>query len=259
MYIENLCGDTTMYYQYVEVYEAPTALFGVPSPLCVGEQFTLTNVTQPGIGIGCNTNTTYTWDFGDGNTSVLTNPIHTYADAGLYNITLTAYSTPECFDDTTIQVYVTGVHAEFPNDSVCFGASTTFNGTAWGYDDPLRTPNPAVPIISYYWDFGTGATSTQEDPVYPFPTPGFHTVSFTATNQFGCDTTVTQTIYIGQMDIDTVIVESSGSSLIRLQLMPSLLCSAVHLFPARVSFTQYGTVKPTSLTSSLLPPVEARR
>ena len=33
---------------------------------------------------------TFAWDFGDGNTSTDTNPIHTYSGGGSYDVTLTA-------------------------------------------------------------------------------------------------------------------------------------------------------------------------
>ena len=32
---------------------------------------------------------TWFWDFGDGNTSILQNPIHFYQDSGTYNVNLT--------------------------------------------------------------------------------------------------------------------------------------------------------------------------
>lgn len=34
----------------------------------------------------------YEWDFGDGNTSTLKDPVHTYIEPGVYNISLLAYS-----------------------------------------------------------------------------------------------------------------------------------------------------------------------
>ena len=34
--------------------------------------------------------TSYSWDFGDGNTSIETSPVHTYADYGLYSVSMTA-------------------------------------------------------------------------------------------------------------------------------------------------------------------------
>jgi len=39
---------------------------------------------------------TYNWDFGDGNTSILKNPIHTYTVKGDYTVTLTAYDANGC-------------------------------------------------------------------------------------------------------------------------------------------------------------------
>lgn len=44
---------------------------------------------------GTTVNTSYTWDFGDGNSSTLENPTHTYADFGVYYLCLTLYNALE--------------------------------------------------------------------------------------------------------------------------------------------------------------------
>ncbi|MCB2218923.1 MAG: DUF2271 domain-containing protein [Bacteroidetes bacterium] len=49
--------------------------------------------------------TTYLWDFGDGNTSTDNNPVHTYAEAGSYNVNLTA-NYLECSDEENHEVSV---------------------------------------------------------------------------------------------------------------------------------------------------------
>jgi PKD repeat protein len=49
---------------------------------------------------------TYTWNFGDGGTSTLTGPQHTFADTGNYCIRLTAISQYGCKDSTTNCIYV---------------------------------------------------------------------------------------------------------------------------------------------------------
>ncbi len=41
---------------------------------------------------------TYTWDFGDGDSSNLTNPTHTYSGVGIYNACLTIYDSLGCSD-----------------------------------------------------------------------------------------------------------------------------------------------------------------
>ncbi|MEL6660761.1 MAG: PKD domain-containing protein, partial [Bacteroidota bacterium] len=44
--------------------------------------------------------TTYTWDFGDGNTSTEESPTHTYAEDGTYDVTLTAKNGDNSDEDT---------------------------------------------------------------------------------------------------------------------------------------------------------------
>lgn len=64
-----------------------------------GNTLTFTNTSQNATGA------TYAWDFGDGNTSTLENPTHTYTDAGNFTIQLIV-STP-CGSDTTTQTFAT--------------------------------------------------------------------------------------------------------------------------------------------------------
>ena len=55
--------------------------------------------------------TNYSWDFGDGNSSTDVSPTHTYANTGIYNVTLIAES--PCDSDTiSYQVHVTVVSVE---------------------------------------------------------------------------------------------------------------------------------------------------
>lgn len=56
-----------------------------------------------------NSNTCF-WDFGDGNTSTQTNPVHKYEQEGTYTVTLYAYNGNGCNDTTELEVIV---HPEF--------------------------------------------------------------------------------------------------------------------------------------------------
>lgn len=49
----------------------------------------------------------YFWDFGDGTTSTLSNPTHSFTTAGVYTITLTMSNNCQCFNTTTIEVEIT--------------------------------------------------------------------------------------------------------------------------------------------------------
>lgn len=59
----------------------PTANFASKADATNTKQITFTNNSTYGIS--------YTWDFGDNTTSTSTAPVHTYAAAGTYNVTLT--------------------------------------------------------------------------------------------------------------------------------------------------------------------------
>ncbi|MEY3835978.1 MAG: hypothetical protein RI989_1406 [Bacteroidota bacterium] len=60
----------------------PTASFTSPTSTCVSTPVAFTNTS---IG----TPTSYLWNFGDGQTSTLANPTHTYATSGTFTVTLT--------------------------------------------------------------------------------------------------------------------------------------------------------------------------
>lgn len=49
-----------------------------------------------------NNATAWLWDFGDGNTSILKNPLHQYTEVGVYNVTLTASNVFGLVNSTTI-------------------------------------------------------------------------------------------------------------------------------------------------------------
>ncbi|MFW6302534.1 MAG: PKD domain-containing protein, partial [Bacteroidales bacterium] len=76
----------------------------------------------------------WSWDFGDGNTSTLQNPLHTYDADGTYTVTLTV-SNAHGSDDTTMTDYIT---IDMPDEPViadeenCGAGSVTLSSTASG-------------------------------------------------------------------------------------------------------------------------------
>lgn len=68
-------------------------------------------VTFTDVSLTSNTITNWLWDFGDGNTSTMQNPTHTYAGNGAYTVCLTV--TDACGTDSTCQtVTIMGVNVE---------------------------------------------------------------------------------------------------------------------------------------------------
>jgi len=141
-------------------------------PLTV--QFTDTSTDQP---------TSWLWNFGDGGTSTLQNPVHTYMNYGTYTANLIAsngYDEPMSSPDILITVN------SFP--SVNFTASNTTGkpGTTVIFTDQSKGfPSPT----SWYWDFGDGYSSTYQNPSHQYINSGFYNVSHSATNSQGTNWT----------------------------------------------------------------------
>ena len=139
-----------------------------------------------------NTNTgpwNYSWDFGDGTTSTDPNILeHTYADAGTYSISLTA------FTGTCEQVAVKSVTINpVPPNPPIVDFDYTVGGCA-----PLIVQftnlSQFTDDTSYQWSFGAGqGTSTSINPTYTYFEPGIYTVSLTGANSVGQTDTETKT------------------------------------------------------------------
>jgi len=127
--------------------------------------------------------TNWEWDFGDGNTSSIQNPSHTFNDTGSYTISLKAAndfgSGIETKEDYIIVSTVAPAPvADFYASEVFIdvGQSLTF------YDQSSNSPT------SWQWDFGDGNTSAVQNPSHSYDNSGSYTISLTATNASGSDT-----------------------------------------------------------------------
>ncbi|MBE9576156.1 PKD domain-containing protein, partial [Flavobacterium proteolyticum] len=129
---------------FVMDFTGTTATFTSPTPsftasaACLGQATNFTNTT-----IGSNT---YSWNFGDGFTSNLENPSHTYAATGTYNVTLLVTTVPGgCQNQIIIPVTVSPIPTvnAGSDTSTCSGACVTLSGAtnATGYTGPLSLSN----------------------------------------------------------------------------------------------------------------------
>lgn len=106
--------------------------------------------------------TSFQWDFGDGFTSDMVEPVHTFKNETVndvvYNVTLSASSEHDCSATLTkpITVYATPQANFLPTPSL-----QVFPNATVAIDN---RSNPASPAWKYSWDFGDGVTSTDANP-----------------------------------------------------------------------------------------------
>ncbi len=135
--------------------------------------------TDATVDNGGSSITGWSWSFGDGGTSTLQNPTHTYAANGTYGVMLTVYNAAGCTD--TIYDYVVVNNACFINPFFQPTTTSAFVGNQIFFTD-LSQPV----IVSWLWDFNDGTTSTIANPSHMYTQPGVYTVCLTVTSNTGC-------------------------------------------------------------------------
>jgi PKD repeat protein len=141
----------------------------------------------------------YTWDFGDSNTSTEANPTHTYAATGTYLVTLNA--TNECGTRSVTETIIISGDAPLPaiiatNTQGCAPLSVAFADQSEGAP------------TAWAWTFpgGNPGTSTEQNPNVTYSTSGVYDVTLAVTNIFGT-TIATFPTQIEVLDFPTAAFE----------------------------------------------------
>ncbi len=173
-------GNYTYGYGYLNVYDAglsfclqpgpPVAEFSSNSPVCLGEPVVLTDESTGDPPI-----TAWTWAFGDGYTSTLQHPTHTYALAGDYAVLLAV---------------------ESPSGTAAVSHTVTVNPlpeASFDYRPPAGQPpltvyltNTSRYAISPTWDFGDGSGDVGDCVSHTYGMTGTYTVTLTVDSPHGC-------------------------------------------------------------------------
>jgi len=111
------------------------------------------------------------WDFGDGFSSTLQNPSHTYANIGTYNVCLLPYDTSgyHCYSSVCHQVTIApNMQAGFS-----FTQDSIYSNKYHFSDNSIGTVN------SWSWDFDDNTSSNVQNPTHSFVNPGLYDVELT--------------------------------------------------------------------------------
>ena len=225
--------------QYINIFPIPVVNFSAtPLSGCVPLTVQFTDLsTATGSAI-----TSWLWDFGDGTTGNVRNPLHTYTSAGNYNVTLRVTTVSGCSKTLTKNNYIhasNGVIANFTN--------TLPTGCSLPVTISFTNTSSGSGTLSYLWDFGDGFTSTLQNPAHTYVTQGSFTVSLRVSSSTGCITTITKP--------NAVVINFIRASFIS----PASSC-----INDAVTFTNTSTPTPTSVlwdfgdgtTSTTLSPIK---
>jgi PKD repeat protein len=149
---------------------------------------------------------TYLWSFGDGATTMLTNPSKGFPGAGFYQVTLTAVDSLGCMSTLTktveIDPSVSGPSASFNtdyqvqclgNNNFNFYNTSTYMGTGW--------------INKYYWYFGDGSMDSSNTFIYnkKYSSAGNYIVTLIAVGAEGCRDTMSMYIQVRPLPCSGVL------------------------------------------------------
>jgi PKD repeat protein len=197
-FVNNGCSfDTTL--AFVEVFPAPIADFTTDVlNACAGDPVQFINESSDVNNVA--------WYFGDGNTSAVTNPQHTYMAGGVYNVTIEVSSAGnECTATITqpFTVYLApNVNFTVPNQVGCSPFTVNFQNTTTGGS-------------FYAWDFGNGESANSVNPSQTFlnnsAVPELYTVTLTATSLQLCEASTSFDIIVSPTPVSAFTLAQTES------------------------------------------------
>ncbi|MBC7411016.1 MAG: PKD domain-containing protein [Bacteroidia bacterium] len=141
LFVTTTTGCNAFYLDTILVNPQPIANFGATN-LCDKNKTQFTDSTKIKSGQTLN----WLWSFGDGGSSSLENPTHTYSSPTVYNVTFTTESDKGC--RSTIKKKIT-IHpnpvASFTTNLACLTDSTRFTNTS--------SISVGSTIVKNYWNF----------------------------------------------------------------------------------------------------------
>lgn len=172
---------------------AVVADFNVPNTVCAPILLGLQNTSQR-----ISDSTNFFWDFGDGSTSTVENPTHSYTQSGIYTITLIARDLGSCnFADTVSHEIVVLSNSNYSLDTVaiCNGDFTQIGIPPGGND-----------ILSYEWSPQTDLSNPFISNPIASPTSSTQYMLFVTDGV--CIDTIVQQVNVENLTIDAGIEQT---------------------------------------------------
>jgi gliding motility-associated-like protein len=131
------------------------------------------------------------WNFGDGSTSTVQHPVHTYTNPGFYTVSLIVRSNDGC----SATVMQPGAVLVYPSPIADFRVDRT--GTTKNNNKVVKFENLSADYISLTWNMGDGTVLYDvQEPVHRFAEYGKYEVQLIAYSSNGCVDTIIRVLEI---------------------------------------------------------------
>ena len=170
----------------IKVYAPPVVNAGEDIDLCLSgsDEYRVAFSAKDVSGSG---DLTYSWDFGDGDTTTGKSVTHVYKKSGTYNVTLTADNwlglpCSSCQDSLIVTLNRKPIANAGPNLVCCIDKVSVF--------DASGSSDPDGDSLTYIWDFGDGVTAEGVKVEHTYTKIGKYTVTLVVKDDSGkpCDT-----------------------------------------------------------------------
>ncbi len=209
-----ICGSVTSL--------SPFALFETPLPppqpdfaadTTAGVDSLTVKFTDTSVG----SVTAWVWSFGDGDSSFVQNPTHTYT-VGTFTVILTATGPggSNTIGKADLISVLEGVKADFSPDTTSGRVPlvVTFSDPSTGTD----------PLSTWLWTFGDGDSSRVQHPTHTYTEANSYDVTLTVTAETGTDTKTVQDLIVVTPNLSPTapVPLSPADGAIRVPLSPTL-------------------------------------
>jgi gliding motility-associated-like protein len=179
------CKDT--FSQQIRLAALPSAGFSInTTPQCIKEnKFILTNSSSVAFGT-----VKYLWDFGNGTTDTIKDPVYSYKTEGNYTIQLITTASVDCADTISKTVTVN------PSPSTSFSINDSdqcFNGNNFIFTNTSTIKSGS---LTYQWNFGDASTANGTNASHSFSVDQNFKVKLVSLSDLGCKDSITKNALI---------------------------------------------------------------
>jgi len=182
--VADVCGSNETIEFDFTITNPPNTGFTVAPNTCFGDSTAFKDTTTVALG---NYEKSWLWNFGDGKTSTLQNPVHLYTAPGNYTVSLTVTDNNGCSTvSAPVSIHISALPvANFTSSNPdCVTQNITFTDKSTSTDGT---------IIKWVWSFGDGVIDTLVNNTpftHSYDTTGTDTVKLMVISNKGCSSGV---------------------------------------------------------------------